>query len=371
MQVNKKNETTVVYIVEFPIFEKNTMDSPIYIGLMSGTSVDGLDVCAARFAGKNYEILAAESIPYPAELHEKLLNAHTLSALELAQLHVDFGVYCGRKVKDFVKRHSIRADYVASHGQTVFHTPQTGLTLQIGSGAHIAAECGIPTICDFRILDVAMGGQGAPLVPIGDELLFSDYDYCLNIGGFANVSTNVDGKRIAWDICPSNIVLNSFAQKLGYEFDKDGQLGRKGTINEQILQKLNSLSYYAASAPKSLGREWVEQEIQPILCQEDSLYDCLATYYEHCAMQIGKSLQGKNTKTLCTGGGVRNTFLMDKIANYAESELIIPHAQVIDFKEALIFAYLGYLRVEEKPNCLATVTGAKRDVCGGVIWCFA
>ena len=344
------------------------MDSPIYIGLMSGTSVDGLDVCAVRFAGTNYEILAAESIPYPADLHDKLLNAHTLSALELAQLHVDFGVYCGREVRDFVKKHSICADYVASHGQTVFHTPQTGLTLQIGSGAHIAAECGISTICDFRTLDVAMGGQGAPLVPIGDELLFPEYDYCLNIGGFANVSTSVDGKRIAWDICPSNIVLNSFAQKLGYEFDKDGQLGRKGTVNEQILRKLNNLSYYASSAPKSLGREWVEQEILPILSQGKSLYDCLATYYEHCAMQIGKTLQGKDTKTLCTGGGVKNPLLMEKIAKYAQSQLVIPDEQVIDFKEALIFAYLGYLRVEGKPNCLATVTGARRDVCGGVVW---
>lgn len=344
------------------------MDSPIYIGLMSGTSVDGLDVCAVRFAGTNYEILAAESIPYPADLHDKLLNAHTLSALELAQLHVDFGVYCGREVRDFVKKHSICADYVASHGQTVFHTPQTGLTLQIGSGAHIAAECGISTICDFRTLDVAMGGQGAPLVPIGDELLFPEYDYCLNIGGFANVSTSVDGKRIAWDICPSNIVLNSFAQKLGYEFDKDGQLGRKGTVNEQILRKLNKLSYYASSAPKSLGREWMEQEILPILSQGKSLYDCLATYYEHCAMQIGKTLQGKDTKTLCTGGGVKNSLLMEKIAKYAQSQLVIPDEQVIDFKEALIFAYLGYLRVEGKPNCLATVTGARRDVCGGVVW---
>lgn len=344
------------------------MDSPIYIGLMSGTSVDGLDVCAVRFAGTNYEILAAESIPYPADLHDKLLNAHTLSALELAQLHVDFGVYCGREVRDFVKKHSICADYVASHGQTVFHTPQTGLTLQIGSGAHIAAECGISTICDFRTLDVAMGGQGAPLVPIGDELLFPEYDYCLNIGGFANVSTSVDGKRIAWDICPSNIVLNSFAQKLGYEFDKDGQLGRKGTVNEQILRKLNNLSYYASSAPKSLGREWVEQEILPILSQGKSLYDCLATYYEHCAMQIGKTLQGKDTKTLCTGGGVKNSLLMEKIAKYAQSQLVIPDEQVIDFKEALIFAYLGYLRVEGKPNCLATVTGARRDVCGGIVW---
>ncbi len=345
------------------------MDSQIYIGLMSGTSVDGLDMCAATFQGKQYEILAAETCSYPENLHKKLLNAHLLSALELAQLHIDFGKFCGQKVKEFISKKHINASYIASHGQTVFHTPHTGLTLQIGSGAHIAAESGISTICDFRSLDVAMGGQGAPLVPIGDELLFSEYDYCLNIGGFANVSTNENGARIAWDICPANIVLNAFAKTFGQEFDKNGELGQKGTIHTKLLDALNALPFYTEQAPKSLGREWVETNIQPLIQSANiSIEDAMRTYYEHCATQIGKNLQKVNSKTLCTGGGVKNTFLMHRIARHTNSTLIIPDTQLIDYKEALIFAYLGYLRINHKPNCLASVTGAKQNVCGGVVW---
>lgn len=336
---------------------------------MSGTSIDGLDICAATFHGNQYEIIASATCQYPKELRSKLLNSHELSAVELAQLHIDFGRFCGKRVKEFVSQKNITAAYVASHGQTVFHTPQTGLTLQIGSGAQIAAESGIPTICDFRSLDVAMGGQGAPLVPIGDELLFPQYDYCLNIGGFANVSTNRNGKRIAWDICPSNIVLNAFSQQFGQEFDKNGTLGQQGTVHNELLSALNALPFYAEKAPKSLGREWVETNINPILATCNiSKQDAMRTYYEHCAMQIGKNLQQADSKTLCTGGGVKNIFLMQRIAHHTQSTLIIPDTQLIDYKEALIFAYLGYLRVNNKPNCLASVTGAKRDVCGGVIW---
>lgn len=336
---------------------------------MSGTSVDGLDICAATFNENDFQIVAAEAITYPKELHSKLLYAHTLSALDLAQLSVDFGKFCGQQVKSFVTKNKIKASYIASHGQTVFHTPKTGLTLQIGSGAHIAAESGISTICDFRTLDVAFGGQGAPLVPIGDELLFPDFVYCLNIGGFANVSTNYEGKRIAWDICPANIVLNSFAQQQGKDYDANGELGAQGKVNKELFEELNLLSFYTQKAPKSLGREWVEQYIQPLFNRYDiSLIDKMRTYYEHCAFQIGKTLQGERTRTLCTGGGVKNSFLMKRIASYTTSKLITPDVQLIDYKEALIFAYLGYLRVHNQPNSLATVTGASKNVCGGVIW---
>lgn len=335
---------------------------------MSGTSVDGLDMCAASFNQNGYSIHAAETVEYPAELHNKLLFSHKLQALELAQLHVDFGKFCGTKVKVFCARNHIQASYIASHGHTVFHTPQTGLTLQIGSGAHIAAESGIPTICDFRMLDVAMGGQGAPLVPIGDELLFHNYTYCLNIGGFANVSTNNHGTRIAWDICPANIVLNSFAQLFGQTFDRDGNIGKKGTVYSPLLNDLNALDYYTQTAPKSLGREWVEQHITPLLEKYNlKKEDAMRTFYEHCAQQIGKNLQGNGT-TICTGGGTRNNLLMERIAEYTQTNIVIPEEMVIDYKEALIFAYLGYLKINNKPNCLASVTGASKDVCGGILW---
>ena len=345
------------------------MDSLVYIGLMSGTSADGLDVCAATFNGNAFHILRAETYCYTPEQQHTLLNAHKLSALELAQLDVDFGKFCGQRVHEFTEKYQIKAHYVASHGQTVFHTPNTGLTLQIGSGAHIAAQSGITTICDFRSLDVAHGGQGAPLVPIGDELLFPEYTYCLNIGGFANVSTAHNGKRIAWDVCPSNIVLNKFAEHCGQAYDCNGTLGRQGSVNEALLRDLNAISYYAKEYPKSLGREWVDDNITPLFAKYDiSNADKMRTYYEHCALQIGNTLKGKGT-TLCTGGGAHNAFLMELIQSHAESTIVIPEALLIDYKEALLFAYLGYLRTQEKPNCLASVTGANKDVCGGAIYC--
>lgn len=343
--------------------------SHIFIGAMSGTSLDGLDLCAVEFTENSFYIHAAETFEFSTEWRNRLSAAFSVSGLELQQLSVDYGTFCGECINEFVAKNNIQAAYIASHGQTIFHTPHTGLTVQIGSGAHIAAATGISTICDFRTLDVAMGGQGAPLVPVGDQFLFSQYDYCLNIGGFANVSTQLNEQRIAWDICAANIVLNEYAHKYGCVYDENGNFGRKGTCNRELLQKLNQLSFYAQTAPKSLGREWVEGEIMPVLQASNcSDFDTVRTFYEHCGYQIGRTLTGKNTQTLCTGGGVCNSLLMEIIAQYAESTLIVPSKEIIHFKEALIFAYLGYLRVQHKANCLASVTGAAKNVCGGVIW---
>ncbi|MDR1761285.1 MAG: anhydro-N-acetylmuramic acid kinase [Bacteroidales bacterium] len=341
----------------------------IFIGTMSGTSLDGLDVCAVEFNDTTFHIHAAETFEFSTAWRSRLNEAFSLSGIELQQLNVDYGIYCGECINMFVAKYKLNVAYIASHGQTIFHTPHTGLTLQIGSGAHIAAITGISTICDFRSLDVAMGGQGAPLVPIGDQFLFGNYHYCLNIGGFANVSMQHDGRRIAWDICAANIVLNDYAQKYGCAYDDNGNLGRKGNCNQQLLNSLNQLAFYAQAAPKSLGREWVEREIMPLLQASNcSDFDSMRTYYEHCGYQIGNTLRNKNTQTLCSGGGVCNSLLMEIIQHYAESKLIIPTLEIIHFKEALIFAYLGYLRVQHKPNCLASVTGAAKNVCGGVIW---
>jgi anhydro-N-acetylmuramic acid kinase len=348
---------------------KNNKESLFFIGTMSGTSLDGLDVCAVSFTKNSYTILYAETVSYSPTIKKSLAHAHTLSGLELQQLHVDYGIFCGNCIAEFIQKYQLHIDFIASHGHTVFHTPHTGLTFQIGSGAHIAAITGITTINDFRTLDVAFGGQGAPLVPIGDELLFSEYDYCLNIGGFANVSCTIENTRIAWDICATNIVLNTFAETMNQEFDYNGELGKQGTIHTQLLADLESIAFYNQKPPKSLGREWVEQEIYPLLHTYNlSIHDIMRTFYEHIGIQIGKVLQGKNTKTLCTGGGVYNSFMIERIQQYSESSLIIPSSELINFKEALIFAYLGFLRIQEKHNCLASVTGARKNVCGGVIW---
>lgn len=339
------------------------------IGTMSGTSLDGLDICAVTFSHNTFTIHCAETIPYSAEMRQTLAHAHLLSGIELQQLHVDYGMFCGKAIQDFIAKHVLSIDYIASHGHTVFHTPQTGLTLQIGSGAHIAAITGISTINDFRILDVAHGGQGAPLVPIGDELLFSKYDYCLNIGGFANVSCELNNTRIAWDICATNIVLNLFAQKFDKDYDCDGTIGKKGSIHSQLLNDLQKLPYFSQQPPKSLGREWVEQEIIPVLeSHKISTEDTMRTFYEHIGLQIGSVLKGSDTQTLCTGGGAFNSFLIERIQHYSESKLVLPTSEIINFKEALIFAYLGYLRITEQANCLPAVTGARKQVSGGVIW---
>lgn len=340
------------------------------IGLMSGTSVDGLDVAFCRFGARNkFELVAAKTYPYPNELRQRLQTAMTLSAVELAALDAELGLYFGKTVNDFLKKFKLKKpDAIASHGHTVFHDPLKNYSVQIGKGSHIAAVTNVPVVCDFRSTDVALGGQGAPLVPIGDEMLFSQYDYCLNLGGIANVSFKSKGKRIAYDISPCNLPVNMLMKKFGKEFDKDGQLGRSGKIIPGLLDALNQLKFYSQRPPRSLGREWVEREVMPLLNQNDSTTDVLRTYYEHIAIQIANQFKTKNSSVLVTGGGAYNTFLMQLIHQKSKVTIVTPEPSLIEFKEALIFAFLGYLRLNEKNNALKSVTGAKRDSVGGAIY---
>lgn len=345
------------------------------IGLMSGTSLDGLDIAHCRFSlnahSWNYEILEAQTIPYPDEWKQRLVQAPALDALNFQQLHVDYGFYLGMKVSDFVVNHRITADFVASHGHTIFHQPDKRLTVQIGNGSSIASKCKLPVICDFRALDVALAGQGAPLVPVGDRHLFSGYDFCLNLGGFANVSYEFKGKRIAYDICPVNIVMNEMSASMGKAFDENGDMAREGMISHYLLTALNQLGFYkvAPNTPKSLGKEWVTTSVDPILdLYEVDEKDSLRTFCEHIAFQIAKSLNDKpKGKLLITGGGAYNTFLIECIQQQVIHEVVIPDKMTIEFKEALIFAFLGVLRMRNEVNCLKSVTGAFSDSCCGVI----
>jgi anhydro-N-acetylmuramic acid kinase len=345
------------------------------IGLMSGTSLDGLDIAYCRFTKNDekwsYKILAANTIPYTSNLRKRLASASSSSGLELALLDVKLGDYFGKQVVKFIKENNLKKpDFISSHGHTIFHQPSKGLTLQIASGAHIAAESNIPVVCNFRILDVAMKGQGAPLVPFGDEILFNQYEYCLNLGGFANVSLKKNKKRIAFDICPVNIVLNDLASRLGKKFDKNGSLARKGKLNEEILEQLNKLDFYQKTSPKSLGKEWVEKYVFPILNKPNvDVSDLLSTYVEHIAIQIANSITTKaNEKILVTGGGAYNTYLIERIQYYTKAQIIIPDSKLVEYKEALIFAFLGLMRWAGKINILKTVTGAKKDLCSGTIY---
>lgn len=342
------------------------------IGAMSGTSLDGLDLAAVEFQFQNnkwsFEIIEAITIPYSKKWLEKLQSAPNLSGEKLTHLHSEYGNYTGEKIMDFIDVINFEADIIASHGHTVFHQPGKQFTLQIGNGAEIAAQTKTTTIADFRITDVALGGQGAPLVPVGDKLLFADFDYCLNLGGFANVSFEKNKQRIAYDNCPVNFVLNHFAEKQGLTFDRDGLLGKQGKINSELLDNLNQLSYYAQTPPKSLGREWVEDSFFPILESiEISDVDKMRTVYEHIAIQVSKISSSKG-KLLITGGGAFNSFLIECIKHHSTLDVVLPNPKTIDFKEALIFAFLGVLRIHNKTNCFASVTGASKDSSCGVIF---
>jgi anhydro-N-acetylmuramic acid kinase len=361
------------------------------IGLMSGTSLDGVDIAFCRFAfdnnGWTYNIIEAETIAYTAEWKQALSNLEKTDAFTFQQTHVEYGFYLGKLVSDFIKKYNLNVDFVSSHGHTIFHQPEKKLTVQIGAGSAIAAECSLPVVCDFRSLDVALGGQGAPLVPIGDKLLFAEYDFCLNLGGFANVSYNLPspygegepvlsvvegGVRCAFDICPVNIVMNAVCATLEKEYDNEGELARKGIVNESLLQELNQIRFYQlpANSPKSLGKEWVIKNINPLFKKYNlPPTDILRTFCEHISVQVTNALNVQHVgKILVTGGGAFNTFLIECIKKQSVHQLIIPAKKTIEFKEALIFAFLGVLRMRNEINCLKSVTGAKHDNIGGAIY---
>jgi anhydro-N-acetylmuramic acid kinase len=344
------------------------------IGIMSGTSLDGIDIayCVFVFRGKKiiYQIVVAETIPYPAVWRQRLMGLAGEDALSFCLTHNEYGHYLGSIIRAFMEKHQLHPDFIASHGHTIFHQPSQGMTAQIGHGAAIAAETQTPVIADFRSLDVAYGGQGAPLVPVGDRLLFAKYAYCLNLGGFANISYDLQGSRVAYDICPCNTVLNFLAGKAGVYYDDEGRLARSGKVDEDLLQKMNELPYYQHSAPKSLGMEWVTRNIMPLLeTAQHGLNDLLRTFVEHIAIKVVLSLKpDHNGYVLVTGGGANNVFLIERMRSYTGHEIVIPDRSLIDYKEALIFAYLGVLRMEYQPNSLQSVTGARQDSCGGAIY---
>ncbi len=344
------------------------------IGLMSGTSMDGVDLAYCIFKEDNFkytfEIKYCETIPYTDEWYKALKKLPSESAYEYAKQHVLYGHYLGNLVSDFINKHKIAVDFVASHGHTVFHQPHLKFTSQIGEGAALAQASGQKVVCDFRTSDVAAGGQGAPLVPIGDEQLFGTYDYCLNLGGFANISMAKQTKRVAFDICPANIVLNYFANFRGKPYDRDGKMAANGIFNKDLYDELNSLDFYEKQPPKSLGREWMEQHIMPLFDKYPiTPEDCACTFCEHVAYQIGRAIENDNKKSvLVTGGGAFNAYLIERIQHNTKAQVIIPQNNIVNYKEALIFAFLGVLRIKQKNNCLSSVTGAAKDVCGGALY---
>ncbi|MBL4663085.1 MAG: anhydro-N-acetylmuramic acid kinase [Flavobacteriaceae bacterium] len=344
------------------------------LGVMSGTSLDGIDLahCIISYSEENtwgYTIEVAETVPYSSFWKNQLQEAVSFSEDRLKILDMEYTHYLGGVISNFIKKYDIEnLDAICSHGHTILHRPDKGITLQIGNLPQLAELVNGLVVCDFRVQDVAMGGQGAPLVPIGDRLLFEGYDYCLNLGGFANCSFESNEGRIAYDICPVNVVLNHFAELLGFPYDDGGKMAADGQLDTELFNSLNVVPFYAQTHPKSLGLEWVQQHIFPLMkASSISVEDKLHTFTEHVAKQLARQFKD-GSQVLVTGGGAYNAYLLERVRSYKNVNLVVPNSILVEFKEALVFALLGVLKLRNEVNCLASVTGASKDHSSGVIY---
>lgn len=351
------------------------------IGTMSGSSLDGLDLAYCvleEIGGKwSFEIRTAECIPFSETLHATLSGIATLPARELMRAHTAFGHWMGQEVAAFIERHGLqhKIHLLSSHGHTVFHEPALGMTFQLGDGASLAAETGLPVVSDLRNLDVALGGQGAPIVPIGEKYLWHATKAFLNLGGIANLTVVNEDGYTAFDVCPANRILNLLAAQRGMAYDAGGQLARSGQVLPDLLDQLDAQDYYRQSPPKSLANEFGLHTLYPLIEQHSgSLEDKLCTYVEHVARQTAAAAQAcglSDGDLLVTGGGALNTYLAERL-QHALSEsgirLHIPDEHLIHYKEALVMALIGVLRWREEVNVLSSVTGARRSSVGGALW---
>lgn len=343
-------------------------------GLMSGSSLDGVDLAFCEFRREegtwDSRIVHCDTTPYPSWLRVLLEDPSRLSNSEVLELDLLLGTYYAELINDFHRRHNVAPNLIGSHGHTLFHEPAKGITFQAGNGAIIAERTEIIVVNDFRREDVAQGGQGAPLVPIGDKLLFGTYEACLNLGGFANISfDDPHGNRIAFDVGPANLALNRIAQLEGKDFDADGLMAGKGKVDNALLARLNALDYYRQGAPKSLGKEWFREVFIPHSNSPGlSPPDQMATMAEHIAIQLSSAMDLACAKNvLVSGGGALNHTLMERFRHHSGASIHIPSPELVQFKEALIFAFLGLLKYQGEINCLASVTGGISDLSVGTI----
>lgn len=342
------------------------------VGVMSGTSLDGIDLAYLHFKKDEkwtYKIIHGDTVSYSDEWEQRLKNAVNYSSSELEDLNTEYTKLLAGVITGFINRYNLNTiDAVCSHGHTILHQPENGITLQIGNLKELSELIQKTVVCDFRVQDVKLGGQGAPLVPIGDELLFSEFIYCLNLGGFSNISTKINGTRIAYDVCPVNIVLNHYVQRLGKPYDDKGQIAATGKVQKELFNALNTLEFYHQNYPKSLGLEWVKIKIFPLIDSFNlEISDVLRTFTEHIAIQVCKQFNTKG-KVLITGGGMYNTFLINRVKTLSDVDIQMPNTDLIEFKEALIFGFLGVLKLRDEVNVLASVTGAEKDHSSGQLF---
>jgi len=355
------------------------------IGLMSGSSLDGVDLAYCHFIVNgeeiDFELKIAETIPFPSNWITRLKHLPTQNALTFVKTHTYFGHYLGELINDFIKKHELEVDCIASHGHTIFHAPDKRFTTQIGDGAAMAAITQKTVVCDFRTQDIAIDGEGTPIAPAADRYLFSDFDFCMNIGGIANITCNATDKVVAFDIASANQVMNTMANILDLEYDDNGELAHRGEVNEEIIAQLNEFDYFKNPYPKSIANGWIQSQIIPIYLNTDCpINDKLRTAVEHLATQTAFSIQQIIKKEafhkdkyqlLITGGGAFNGFLMDCIQEKLEAmnvEVLVPSPEIIEYKEAILMGLMGVLRIEKRVNCFQSVTGAKRDTVGGAVY---
>lgn len=350
------------------------------IGVMSGTSMDGLDLAHVTLeeqqTGKwGYEITAAKTISYEEKWRLRLSKLRHQNSLIFYKTDRYYGQYIGECILDFIEENGLEADLISSHGHTVFHQPENNISVQVGDGNSIYGVTGIPTVTNFRALDVILGGEGAPLVGLADSYLFGEYDMCLNLGGFVNISSNNGSEKVAYDVSPCNIILNRIAREFDQEFDEGGAIAERGSIDYDLLTALNEIDFYAYEHPKSLGREWISSHFWPLVRKSDaSKEDKMKTLVDHIAVQIGRSVDdlcggdAAGKRLYVTGGGAFNSTLMSHIKSHTEAEIVVPANEVIEYKEALAFALLGILRIKNQPNILSSHTGATHDSISGSLY---
>lgn len=345
----------------------------LVLGIMSGTSMDGLDISCAQYYQKNniweFNLIASKTFEYSDSIKSDLLKVFR-KELTVLEMDIKFGHIISDYIEIFVKKNNLDINLISSHGHTIFHDPDNGYSHQVGSGSVILERFKIPVVCNFRQQDINLGGQGAPLVPVGDQLLFSQYDSCLNLGGIANISFQIKNVRYAYDICPCNMILNHLASKTGKDFDEFGSISSTGKIDVNLLNQLNKIHYYTLEMPKSLSKEYVDSNFLPIIDQSQlSIQDILATCVEHIAFQIVTAfLKYDISNSLLTGGGTFNNYLLSRISHFHNIDLVIPSGDIINFKESIIFGFLGVLKILNKTNCLSSVTGCSKDHSSGEIY---
>jgi len=377
------NYLSSTYLSSYPKYNIMSKGKKYHaIGLMSGSSLDGIDLALTTFEVEtqpkgelrvlHWEIEKSKTIPYPAQWVSDLQKAPEMSGLELSLLHSKLGNYFGQVVLEFSKETDSPIDYISSHGHTVFHYPQKKMTLQIGDGAAIAALTGIDVFDNFRLQDIAAGGEGAPLAPIVDAYLFPEIKYTLNLGGIANINIKTANGYLAYDLCGANQILNALSKEAGKEYDENGQIAAKGQIIPKLLRQANQWDYLRLAPPKSLDNRQVQNHTVRLFSSYPSpLEDRMFTAVHHIGYQIAASIHPHvgfvPEQLLITGGGALNTFLVSVIKEYLSPNIEIIKApdSLINFKECVLMGLLGLLNIYQLPTTLPSVTGAKWKTVGG------